>query len=96
MTGLWINFQINTKENMHLTNKEIVSFFRKIKNLNLTKKEKSRMYRLFQVRGSNKVNKVMSYEDFKIHLKNKNGKMTKLVLGPSWSRLVFVDINVEI
>jgi len=76
--------------------KEIKKFFQDIQKLNLTKEEKSRMLRLFQVRGSNNKNKVMSYKDFMKHITLNKGKIKKLVLGPKWSRLVFVDIDIEV
>lgn len=79
-----------------MNNKDIKKFFANINKLKLTKKEKVRMLNLFQVRGSNKKNKVMSFVEFKKHLKSNRGKITKLVLGPKWSRLVFVDINIDV
>ena len=79
-----------------MNNKEIFQFFKKVDQLNLSKKEKQRLSKLFQVRGSNKVNKVMSFKHFKRYLKTNNGKINKLVLGPSWNRLVFVDINISL
>ena len=54
------------------------------------------MLKLFQVRGSNKKNKVMTYQNFKSLLAIKKGKITNLVIGPKWNRLIFVDIDVEI
>jgi hypothetical protein len=75
---------------------DIKKFFYNINNLKLSKKQKNRMLSLFQVRGSNKKNKVMSYQEFKKLLASRKGKITSLVLGPSWNRLVFVDINMEI
>jgi len=79
-----------------MNSSEVKEFFQNIENLKLTKSQKKRMLRLFQVRGSNKVNRVMSYLEFKKHLKTKNGNITSLVLGPKWSRLVFVDIDIEV
>ena len=75
---------------------EIRKFFHDIKKLKLSKAEKNRMLKLFQVRGSNNKNKVMSYKDFIGHVTLNKGKIKKLVLGPSWSRLVFVDIDIEV
>ena len=75
---------------------DIKKFFYNINNLKLSKSQKKRMLRLFQVRGSNKKNKVMSYQEFRNLLTVKKGKITSLVLGPKWNRLVFVDIDVEI
>ena len=80
----------------NMDNKAILEFFRKVYKLNLTRKEKIRLSKLFQVRGSNQVNKVMSFKNFKTYLRNNNGKIEKLVLGPSWNRLVFVDINISL
>ena len=79
-----------------MNNKDIKEFFANIDNLKLSKKEKKRMINLFQVRGINKKNKVMSFTEFKNHLKCNKGKITKLILGPEWSRLVFVDINIDV
>ena len=79
-----------------MTEIDIKKFFYNINNLKLSKSQKKRMLRLFQVRGSNKKNKVMSYQEFKSLLITKKGKITSLVLGPKWNRLVFVDIDVEI
>lgn len=79
-----------------MTELDIKIFFHNINTLKLSKKQKKRMIRLFQVRGSNNVNKSMTYQEFKKTLRVKQGKIIKLVLGPKWNRLVFVDINVEI
>ena len=79
-----------------MTEADIKEFFNNINNLNLSKSQKKRMLRLFQVRGSNKKNKAMSYQVFKNLLSIKKGKITSLVLGPKWNRLVFVDIDLEI
>ncbi len=79
-----------------MNNKEIFKFFKKVDQLNLSKKEKQRLSKLFQVRGSNQVNKVMSFKKFKTYLRKNNGKIKNLVLGPSWNRLVFVDINISL
>ena len=79
-----------------MNNKEIFKFFKKVDQLNLSKKEKQRLSKLFQVRGSNQVNKVMSFKNFKNYLRNNNGKINRLTLGPSWNRLVFVDINISL
>ena len=67
-----------------MKNKDINCFFKK------------RMLNLLQVRGINKKNKVMNYKVFKEYIKNKNGNINKLVLGPRWNRLVFIDIDVEV
>ncbi len=79
-----------------MNNKDIKEFFASINKLTLSKKEKDRMINLFQVRGTNKRNKVMSFIEFKKHLKSNKGKIIKLVLGPKWNRLVFVDINIDV
>tara|TARA_B100001094_G_C17863571_1_gene638590 strand:- start:378 stop:617 length:240 start_codon:yes stop_codon:yes gene_type:complete len=79
-----------------VTEADIKKFFNNINNLSLSKSQKKRMLRLFQVRGSNKKNKVMSYKEFKNLLSIKKGKITSLVLGPKWNRLVFIDIDLEI
>ncbi len=79
-----------------MTEADIKKFFNNINNLSLSKSQKKRMLRLFQVRGSNKKNKVMSYKEFKNLLSIKKGKITSLVLGPKWNRLVFIDIDLEI
>ena len=75
---------------------DIKKFFYEINRLRLSSIQKKRMMRLFQVRGSNKKNAVMTYQEFKNLLLCKKGKITNLVLGPKWNRLVFVDINVEV
>ena len=54
------------------------------------------MIRLLQVRGLNSKNKVMTYKEFIKHITLNKGKIKKLVLGPVWSRLVFVDIDIEV
>ena len=79
-----------------MTDVDVKKFFYNINNLKLSKSQKKRMLRLFQVRGSNKTNKVMSYKEFRNLLSVKKGKITSLVLGPKWNRLVFIDIDVEI
>ena len=79
-----------------MTELDIKKFFYNINNLKLNKRQKKRMLRLFQVKGVNKKNKVMSYQEFKNLLSTKQGKITKLVLGPKWNRLVFVDVDVEL
>lgn len=79
-----------------MRDKEILEFFKKVEKLNLTRSEKIRLSRLFQVRGVNKVNKAMSFKKFKKYLRENNGKINKLVIGPSWNRLVFVDINISL
>jgi len=78
------------------TNKEIKDFLNSIKDLNLSKSNKNRMLRLFQVEGSNKKYKIMTYKEFSSIMKNKKGKITDIVLGPNWNRLIFVNINIEI
>lgn len=79
-----------------MNSKEIKEFLEKIKNLKLTKLQKKRILRLFQVRGSNNKNKVMSYKEFIKHITVNSGKIKKLVIGPKWNRLVFVDIDIEV
>ena len=79
-----------------MIDKEILEFFKKVEKLKLTRNEKIRLSRLFQVRGVNKVNKAMSFKKFKKYLRENNGKINKLVIGPSWNRLVFVDINISL
>ena len=79
-----------------MTELDIKKFFYSIDNLKLNKFQKKRMLKLFQVRGSNKKNKVMTYQNFKSLLAIKKGKITNLVIGPKWNRLIFVDIDVEI
>lgn len=74
----------------------IKTFFENINELNLSYEEKERMMNLIQVRGSNKKNKVMSYKEFKNFIISNKGKITKLVLGPKWSRLVFVNVDIEV
>lgn len=79
-----------------MTESDIKKFFCNIDNLKLSKAQKKRMLKLFQVRGINKKNKAMTYQDFKNLLEIKRGKITNLVVGPKWNRLIFVDIDVEI
>ena len=79
-----------------MTELDVKKFFSDINNLKLNKIQKRRMMQLFQVRGSNKKNKTMTYQDFKKFLKIKQGKIIRLILGPKWNRLVFVDIDVEV
>ena len=79
-----------------MNNKDIKDFFKSMKKLTLNKHQKKRMLRLCQVRGSNDVNKVMSFKDLIVHINSNQGKITKLVLGPKWNRLVFVDINIKV
>ena len=78
-----------------MNKKDIIKFFSNIKSLKLSKEERNRMMRLFQVKDSSGNLKAMSYTEFKSFLINKKGKITHLVLGPKWNRLVFVDIDVE-
>ena len=79
-----------------MNNQEIKDFFKSIKKLMLSKHQKKRMLRLFQVRGSNNKNVTMSFKDFINHVNCNNGKIIKLVIGPKWNRLVFVDIDIEV
>jgi|13_taG_2_1085334.scaffolds.fasta_scaffold02440_8 hypothetical protein len=79
-----------------MTEENIKEFFYSINSLNLNKKQKKRILQLFQVRGINKKNKVMTYCEFKKILLNRQGKITSLVLGPKWNRLVFADIDIEL
>ena len=79
-----------------MNNQEIKEFFQNIEKLKLTKLQKKRALRLFQVRGSNNKNKVMSYKDFTKHVTVNSGNIKKLVIGPKWNRLVFVDIDIEV
>ena len=79
-----------------MNQQEVKKFFYNIDRLRLSKAQKRRMLRIFQVRGSNNKNKVMSFKEFKIMLTKNNGKITKLVLGPKWNRLVFVDVDFEV
>ena len=79
-----------------MNNQEIKDFFESIKKLMLSKHQKNRMLRLFQVRGSNNRNKAMSFKDFIDHINTNNGRILKLVIGPSWNRLVFVDVDIEV
>jgi hypothetical protein len=75
---------------------EIRKFFSNLNSLNLKKKEKERLLRLFQVRGSNQKNVAMTFNEFKAYIAKNNGKITNLVLGPEWNRIVFVDIDIEV
>jgi hypothetical protein len=79
-----------------MNQQEVKKFFYNINRLRLSKSQKRRMLRIFQVRGSNNKNKVMSFKEFKTMLTKNNGKITKLVLGPKWNRLVFVDVDFEV
>ena len=79
-----------------MNNKEIKDFLKSIKKLDLSQHQKKRMLRLFQVRGLNKKNKVMTFENFVKHINSNNGKIKKLVIGPVWNRLVFIDIDIEV
>ena len=79
-----------------MNSQEIKKFFISIKELTLSNHQKKRMLRLFQVRGSNNKNKVMSFKGFISYINSNNGKITKLVIGPDWNRLIFVDINIEV
>ena len=79
-----------------ITERERISFFKNIGKLKVSSVDKKRMLKLMQVRGSNKKNKVMSFKELQTHLEKSQGKITSLTLGPSWNRLVFVDINVEV
>lgn len=79
-----------------MNNQEIKEFFKSIEKLMLSKYQKKRMLRLFQVRGSNNKNRVMSFKDFISYINSNNGKITNLVIGPDWNRLVFVDIDIEV
>lgn len=79
-----------------MNNQEIKEFFKSIENLMLNKQQKKRMLRLIQVRGLNSKNKVMTLKDFVNYINCNNGKITNLVMGPKWNRLVFVDIDIEV
>tara|TARA_S200000501_G_scaffold286355_1_gene270772 strand:- start:878 stop:1117 length:240 start_codon:yes stop_codon:yes gene_type:complete len=79
-----------------MNNQEIKDFFKSIEKLMLSRYQKKRMLRLFQVRGSNNKNKVMSFKNFVEYVNNNKGKITNLVIGPDWNRLVFVDIDIEV
>lgn len=79
-----------------MNNQEIKKFFKNIEKLTLSKHQKKRMLRLLQVRGSNNKNKVMSFKNFISYINCNNGKITKLIIGPKWNRLIFVDIDVGV
>ena len=79
-----------------MNNQEIKDFFKNIKKITLSRHQKKRMLRLFQVRGSNNKNKVMSFKDFISYINCNDGKIIKLVIGPKWNRLIFVDIDIEV
>ena len=79
-----------------MKNKDIKIFFKRINHLRLTFEEKTRMLNKIQVRGCNKKNKIMSYKEFISLLKSNKGRISSLVLGPKWNRLVFVDINIKV
>lgn len=79
-----------------MNNQEIKEFFKSIENLMLNKQQKKRMLRLIQVRGLNNKNKVMSLKDFINYINCNGGRITNLVIGPKWNRLVFVDIDIEV
>ena len=79
-----------------MNQQEIKKFFYKLNSLKLSRIQKKRMLKLFQVRGSNKKNKVMTFKEFKLKLIENKGSITKLVLGPKWNRLVFVDVDFEV
>ena len=79
-----------------MNNQEIKEFFKSIEKLMLSKYQKKRMLRLFQVRGSNNKNRVMSFKDFIGYINSNNGKITNLVIGPDWNRLIFVDIDIQV
>lgn len=79
-----------------ITERGRIAFFKNIGNLKISNEDKKRMLNLMQVRGSNKKNKVMTFRELQLYLKRNRGKITSLVLGPSWNRLVFVDIDIEV
>lgn len=79
-----------------MNQQEIKKFFYRLNKIKLSKIQKKRMLRLFQVRGVNKKNKAMSFKEFKVKLEENSGNITKLVLGPKWNRLVFVDVDFEV
>lgn len=79
-----------------MNQQEVKKFFYDINKLKLNRLQKRRMLKIFQVRGSNNKNKVMSFKVFKDLLIKNNGKITSLVLGPKWNRLVFVDVDFEV
>jgi len=75
---------------------EVKKVFDKLKNLNLNNSQKTRMLKLIQIRGSNKKNKAMNYYDLKNHIQKTNAVITNVVIGPSWNRLLFIDIDAEV
>lgn len=79
-----------------MSNKEIQEFFKEYKNINADIEEKQRILNLFQVKDNKGCLHAMSYNKFKKTMTNKRGRIIKLVRGPKWSPLVFVDINVEV
>ena len=79
-----------------ISKKEIQKFFKEYKTINIDFEEKQRILSLFQVKDSKGCLHVMSYEKFKKTLSSKKGRITKLVRGPKWSPLVFVDIDIEV
>jgi len=79
-----------------MNRQEIKEFFQNIQKFKLTRLQKKRMLRLFQVRGSNNKNRSMSYKSFIKHVTVNNGNIKKLIIGPKWNRLVFVDIDIEV
>tara|TARA_B000000557_G_scaffold257160_1_gene250174 strand:+ start:1743 stop:1982 length:240 start_codon:yes stop_codon:yes gene_type:complete len=79
-----------------MTNEEIKIFFKKIKNLNLSKYQKERMMKFVQIRDVKRKNSVMTFKNFVKVLREKNGKITSLVLGPDFNRIIFASIDIEV
>ena len=79
-----------------MTNEEIKSFFKKINNLNLSKHQKERMMKFVQLRDVNRNNSVMTFKNFVKVLREKNGKITSLVLGPDFNRVIFASVDIEV
>ena len=79
-----------------MTNEEIKSVFKKINNLNLSRHQKERMMKFVQIRDVNRNNSVMTFKNFVKVLREKNGRITSLVLGPDFNRVIFASIDIEV
>ena len=54
------------------------------------------MMKFVQIRDVKRKNSVMTFKNFVKVLREKNGKITSLVLGPDFNRIIFASIDIEV
>lgn len=79
-----------------MNNKSIKKFFNDINNLNLSNRQKERMMKFIQIDDVNRKHSVMTFKNLVKTLNEKNGRITSLILGPKFNRVIFASIDIEV